>query len=41
MAGTFRAKRLVMKMDAGAFRYMLEGLMLVSGFAMPWNAFFA
>jgi len=39
MAGTFIAKRLVMKFDANAFRYMLDGLMLVSGLAMLWNAF--
>ena len=41
MAGTFLAKRFVMKLDAESFRYMLDGLMLVSGLAMLWNAFFA
>ena len=39
MAGTFLSKRLVMQMDAQSFRYMLDGLMLVSGLAMLWNAF--
>jgi uncharacterized membrane protein YfcA len=39
MAGTFIAKRFVMKLDANSFRYMLDGLMLVSGLAMLWNAF--
>jgi uncharacterized protein len=41
MAGTFLSKRLVMKLDAETFRYMLDGLMLVSGLAMLWNAFFS
>ena len=39
MAGTLMAKRLVMKLDPQSFRYMLDGLMLVSGLAMLWNAF--
>jgi uncharacterized membrane protein YfcA len=39
MAGTFISKRLVMKLDPQSFRYMLDGLMLVSGLAMLWNAF--
>jgi uncharacterized protein len=39
MAGTFLSKRFVMKLDAESFRYMLDGLMLVSGLAMLWNAF--
>jgi uncharacterized membrane protein YfcA len=39
MAGTFVAKRFVMKLEPESFRYMLEGLMLVSGLAMLWNAF--
>ena len=38
MAGTFIAKRFVLKLDADSFRYMLDGLMLVSGLAMLWNA---
>lgn len=41
MAGTFLSKRFVMKLDADSFRYMLDGLMLFSGLAMLWNAFFA
>jgi uncharacterized membrane protein YfcA len=41
MAGTFLSRRLVMKMDAESFRYMLDGLMLMSGLAMLWNAFFS
>jgi len=41
MAGTFLSKRFVMKLDAEHFRYMLDGLMLVSAFAMLYNAFFA
>jgi uncharacterized membrane protein YfcA len=39
MAGTFLAKRFVLRLDADSFRYMLDGLMLVSGLAMLWNAF--
>jgi uncharacterized membrane protein YfcA len=41
MAGTFLSKRFVMKLDAESFRYILDGLMLVSGLAMLWNAFFS
>jgi uncharacterized membrane protein YfcA len=41
MAGTFIAKRFVLKLDAEAFRYILDGLMLISGLAMLWNAFFS
>jgi uncharacterized protein len=41
MAGTFLSKRFVVKLDAEQFRYMLDGLMLLSGLAMLWNAFFA
>jgi len=41
MAGTFLSKRFVMKLDAEQFRYMLDGLMLVSALAMLYNAFFA
>jgi len=39
MAGTFLSKRFVLRLDAESFRYMLDGLMLVSGLAMLWNAF--
>jgi len=41
MAGTFLSKRFVLKLDAESFRYILDGLMLVSGLAMLWNAFFS
>ena len=41
MAGTFIAKRFVMRLDAESFRYMLDALMLVSGLAMLYNAFFS
>jgi uncharacterized membrane protein YfcA len=41
MAGTFASKRFVMKFDAESFRYMLDALMLISGLAMLYNAFFA
>jgi uncharacterized membrane protein YfcA len=41
MAGTFLSKRFVMKFDAESFRYMLDGLMLVSALAMLYNAFFS
>jgi len=39
MVGTFLSRRFVVRLDADAFRYMLDGLMLVSGLAMLWNAF--
>jgi uncharacterized membrane protein YfcA len=39
MAGTFLSRRFVLRLDAETFRYMLDGLMLVSGLAMLWNAF--
>ncbi|MEA2929223.1 MAG: uncharacterized protein QOG38_1651 [Hyphomicrobiales bacterium] len=41
MAGTFLSKRFVVRLDAESFRYILDGLMLISGFAMLWNAFFS
>jgi uncharacterized membrane protein YfcA len=41
MAGTFLSKRFVMTMNAESFRYMLDGLMLISALAMLYNAFFA
>jgi uncharacterized membrane protein YfcA len=41
MAGTFIAKRFVMRLDAESFRYILDALMLVSGLAMLYNAFFS
>jgi uncharacterized membrane protein YfcA len=41
MAGTFLSKRFAIRLDADSFRYMLDALMLVSGLAMLWNAFFS
>ena len=41
MAGTFLSKRFVMTLDANAFRYMLDGLILVAALAMLYNAFFS
>ncbi len=38
MAGTFVAKRFVLKFDARHFRLLMDGLMLVSGLAMLRNA---
>ena len=38
-AGAFIAKRVVMKLDASAFHLLMEGLMLVAGLSMFWNAF--
>jgi hypothetical protein len=38
MAGAFLAKRLVLKLEPGQFRLLMEGLMLVSGAAMLWTA---
>jgi hypothetical protein len=38
MAGAFLAKRLVLALEAERFRQLLEGLMLVSGIALLWNA---
>jgi len=39
MAGTFVARRFVLRLDANSFRYMLDALMLVSGLAILWKAF--
>ncbi|MBR1220522.1 sulfite exporter TauE/SafE family protein [Bradyrhizobium sp. U87765 SZCCT0131] len=38
MAGAFIAKRFVLRMDPGAFRLIMDGLMIVSGISMLWNA---
>ncbi len=38
MAGTFIAKRFVLKFDARHFRLLMDGLMLVSGSVMLLNA---
>jgi uncharacterized membrane protein YfcA len=39
MAGAFIAKRFVLKMDAGRFRLLMDGLMLVSGVTLLSAAF--
>jgi hypothetical protein len=39
MAGAFIAKRFVLKMDAGSFRLLMDGLMLLSGLTLLWAAF--
>lgn len=41
MAGAFVAKPLVLRLDANAYRWMMDGLMLMSGLAMLWNAWHA
>jgi len=38
MAGTFVAKRFVLKLEPQQFRLLMEGLMLVSGATMLWAA---
>ena len=39
MAGAFIAKRFVLKLDPNVFRLVMDGIMLVAGVAMVWNAF--
>lgn len=38
MAGSFVAKRFVLRLEAERFRLLMDGLMLVSGAAMLWSA---
>jgi uncharacterized membrane protein YfcA len=38
MAGAFIAKRYVLKMDPNVFRLVMDGIMLVAGLSMLWNA---
>jgi len=38
MAGTFIAKRFVLRLEPQQFRLLMEGLMLISGIAMLWAA---
>jgi hypothetical protein len=38
MAGAFIAKRFVLRMDPAVFRVIMDGLMIVSGLSMLWNA---
>jgi uncharacterized membrane protein YfcA len=37
-AGSFIAKRFVLRLDSERFRLLMDGLMLVSGIAMLWTA---
>ncbi len=39
MAGSFLAKRLVIRLDAERFRLLMDGLLLVAGLTMLWTAF--
>ena len=38
-AGAFIAKRFVLRLDPDSFRLMMDGLMLVAGLSILWNAF--
>jgi len=38
MTGAFIARRMVLRMSAGTFRHVLDGLMLVSGLSLLWAA---
>lgn len=38
MLGSWLAKRIVLAFDPAQFRLLLEGMMLISGLAMLWNA---
>ena len=39
MAGAFLAKRTVRQLDAGQFRLLMDGLLLLAGLTMLWAAF--
>ncbi len=41
MAGTFIAKPFVLRLSPETFRHVMDGLMLISGLTMVWNAVFA
>jgi uncharacterized membrane protein YfcA len=41
MAGTFIAKPFVLRLAPETFRHVMDGLMLISGLTMVWNAVFA
>lgn len=41
MAGTFIAKPFVLRLAPETFRHVMDGLMLISGLTMIWNAVFA
>jgi uncharacterized protein len=38
MFGAFIAKRFVLRLDADAFRLVMDGIMLLAGLSMLWNA---
>ena len=38
MAGSFLAKRFVLKMEAERFRLLMDGLLVLSGVTMIWAA---
>ena len=41
MFGAFIAKRFVLRLEPEAFRLVMDGIMLIAGLAMLWNAAFA
>ncbi len=41
MAGSFIAKPFVLRLSADGFRYVMDGLLVVSGLAMLWQGVFA
>jgi uncharacterized membrane protein YfcA len=41
MAGAFIAKRFVLRLEPEVFRLVMDGIMLVAGMSMLWNAFWA
>ncbi|MEA3146915.1 MAG: uncharacterized protein QOI53_2444, partial [Verrucomicrobiota bacterium] len=38
MFGAFIAKRFVLRLEADVFRLVMDGIMLVAGLTMLWNA---
>jgi len=38
MFGAFIAKRFVLRLEADAFRLVMDGIMLAAGLVMLWNA---
>jgi uncharacterized membrane protein YfcA len=38
MAGAFIAKRFVLKLQPNAFRLLMDGIMIIAGLSMLWNA---
>jgi uncharacterized protein len=38
MIGAFVAKRFVLRLDPDVFRLVMDGIMLVAGLSMFWNA---